>query len=145
MERERKGRGIGGEKGKESLITETLTHKKTEKQTQVETRGMLSSWGIHPSIQLSAVFPLKMLVNRNGVGGLVQYKVQEQKLEDELKSAELKTCSHAFGNASCQARLFFFFSELQPRATFLRGPFTPRRETASIKSAEGCLITRPAS
>lgn len=145
MEREWKGRGIGGEKGKESLITETLTHKKTEKQTQVETRGMLSSWGIHPSIQLSAVFPLKMLVNRNGVGGLVQYKVQEQKLEDELKSAELKTCSHAFGNASCQAKLFFFFSELQPRATFLRGPFTPRRETASIKSAEGCLITRPAS
>lgn len=84
-----------------------------EKQTQVETRGMLSSWGIHPSIQLSAVFPLKMLVNRNGVGGLVQYKVQEQKLEDELKSADLKTCSHAFGNASHQAKLFFLSCSLE--------------------------------
>lgn len=119
MEREWKGRGIRGEKGKESLITETLTHKKkTEKQTQVETRGMLSSWGINPSIQLSAVFPLKMLVNRNGVGGLVQYKVQEQKLEDELKSAELKTYSHASGNASRQAKLFFFLSCSQEQLFF---------------------------
>lgn len=58
MEREWKSRGRG-EKGKETLITETLTHKKGEADTSGNQRNaiQLGDTSIHPA--LSAAFLLK--------------------------------------------------------------------------------------
>ncbi len=99
------GKAEGGDKGKETLITETLTHKKGEADTSGNQRNViqLGDTSIHPA--LSAVFLLKATGELDWGGGLVKEKASETKtkLKDELKPAVLKPCGHGIGSRSSQA------------------------------------------
>lgn len=72
-----------GGKGKETLITETLTHKKGEADTSGNQRNViqLGDPSIHPA--LSAVFLLKAMGELDWSGGLVNEKASETKNQIE--------------------------------------------------------------
>ena len=100
------GKAEGGGKGKETLITETLTHKKGEADTSGNQRNaiQLGDTSIHPA--LSAAFLLKATGELDwGGGGLVKEKASETKtkLKDELKPAVLKPCGLGIWSQSSQA------------------------------------------
>lgn len=84
-----------GEKGKETLITETLTHKKGEADTSGNQRNVVQLWDTSMHSALFAVFLLKAQGELDrGWGRVVKEKDFETKtkLKDELKPVVLKPC-----------------------------------------------------
>lgn len=137
-----RGKARGGGKRKETLITETLTHKKGEADTSGNQRNV-SQLGKHPSIQSFLLYLyLKLWVNWGG-GVVKEKKISETetKLKDALKPAVLKPCGHGIWFRSNQAAHLWVLAKSNFASQLSSQPFTLRRDTALIPSAEGCLIT----
>lgn len=87
------GKAEGGEKGKETLITETLTHKKGEADTSGNQRNVIQLWdtSIHPA--LSAAFLLKAMAELDWGGGVGKRKSLRNKnqIEGWAKTSSAKT------------------------------------------------------
>ena len=147
MERERKSRGRE-KKGKETLITETLTHKKGEADTSGNQRNVsqLGDTSIHPA--LSAVFLLKAMSELDWGGGRVGKRKkkppkQKTKLKDELKPAVLKPCGREIGSRQQPGRTSLSLGQERLRfQAFLLHFHTPERHAALVQIGRG-LFNHP--